>query len=88
MAKNNCKQTPAQTWSELKANAEHAFKTHVTEKTWRGVHKKVIEWEDFYLEGLGADVPIYHEDDIDEGEVDDGGDGDAEEANQAALHAP
>jgi hypothetical protein len=49
VGKNWCKANPAQSFAELRTNAEFAFKTHVTRKTWVGVHTKVVQWEDYYI---------------------------------------
>lgn len=46
------------------------------------MHKKVIEWEDFYLEGLGADVEVFDEAEVDEEHVDPGQESDADDDDE------
>ena len=82
VAKNYCKGKPAQSWKDLLKNANYAPREHVTSKTWAAVHKKVIEWEDFYLEGLGADVEVFDEAEVDEEHVDPGQESDADDDDE------
>ena len=69
VAKNWCKAHPSQSFKELRVNAKFAFEEHVTAKTWAGVHKKVIKWEDYYLSEMGQDELSYDSDDEEAGDM-------------------
>ena len=77
VAKKYCKAHPAQSWKELMKLANYAFTKHITRKTWADVHKKVIWWEDHYVQESGLEQAVYNEEDIeseDEQDEDDGED--------------
>ena len=57
-AKQYCKKNPANSFKQLKVNIVHGLKSIVTEKTWKGVHKKVRNFEDIYLAEMASDPRI------------------------------
>ena len=58
VAKQYCKKNPAETFKELKVNILHGLQSAVTEKTWKGVHKKVYKFEDIYHDEMATDPLI------------------------------
>ena len=57
-AKQYCKKNPANSFKQLKVSIVPGPKSIVTEKTWKGVHKKVRNFEDIYLAEMASDPLI------------------------------
>lgn len=74
-AKQYCKKNPAGTFKELKNNILHGLNEVVTVKTWKGVHRKVWDFEDVYHLEMASD-PLIELDKLSGIWDDEDGDGD------------
>jgi len=68
VGKNWCKANPAQSFAELRTNAQFAFTEHVQRTTWVGVRKKVVMWEDHYIKESEHDR-AYVAEEAEEGDI-------------------